>query len=205
MANLLRKWLNDEVALSSTVRDFESSFQNGFLFGELLHRFNQQRNFRDYFINTPSADSKVRNFVLLEPTLRRLGIPLSPRAAFEVMSGRKGAALKLLYKIRVVVDRLKSLPRVGQRVVDGVEPLANVSEKVSRPSFDQKSSQLFEHTIRNLVENENNVLMERHVQKYTDRQTQLLQSAAEAQVRSCDGFVGARNCASHPGVTSVGQ
>lgn len=172
--------MNDEVVLSSEVHDFEAAFRNGYLLGEILHRFNQQKSF-SMFVNTQSADSKVRNFVLLEPTLRRLGIPLSPRAAFDIMSGKKGAALKVLFGVKIVIDKLKNLPRVGQRVVDGVEPLPIMSEKVSRPSFDKKSSELFEYTIRNLVENENNVLMERHVQKYTNRQTVLLQNAAEAQ------------------------
>ena len=180
MAGLLRKWLNDEVVLSSEVHDFEPAFRNGYLLGEILHRFNQQKSF-PMFVNTQSADSKVRNFVLLEPTLRRLGIPLSPRAAFDIMSGKKGAALKVLFGVKIVIDKLKSLPRVGQRMVDGVEPLPIMSEKASRPSFDKKSSELFEYTIRNLVENENNVLMERHVEKYTNRQTVLLQNAAEAQ------------------------
>mgnify|MGYP000126431260 FL=1 len=181
MASLLRSWLNDDITLSSHVSSFETAFKNGYLFGEILHRFNQQKNFRD-FVNTPSADSKVRNFVLLEPTLRRLGIPISPRTAFDVMSAKKGAAMNLLYKLKVVIDKLRGLPRVGQRVVGGVEPLTNLSEKVSRPSFDKKSSELFEYAIRNLVENENNVMMERHVEKYTQRQTVLLQKAAEAQV-----------------------
>ncbi len=38
-------WLNDEVQLSSKVVDFESDFQNGYLLGELLAKYNQQLDF----------------------------------------------------------------------------------------------------------------------------------------------------------------
>lgn len=34
-------WLNDEVQLSRKVTSFEKDFSNGFLFGELLSKFNQ--------------------------------------------------------------------------------------------------------------------------------------------------------------------
>jgi len=41
MAELLAQWLNDEVSLSAKVTDFESDFANGYLFGELLYKYNQ--------------------------------------------------------------------------------------------------------------------------------------------------------------------
>jgi hypothetical protein len=42
MAELLAQWLNEEVVLSAKVTDFENDFANGYLFGELLYKYNQQ-------------------------------------------------------------------------------------------------------------------------------------------------------------------
>lgn len=40
MAELLAEWLNNEVGLSDKVTDFERDFANGYLFGELLYKYN---------------------------------------------------------------------------------------------------------------------------------------------------------------------
>jgi hypothetical protein len=45
MTELILSWLNDEVQLSHKITDFASDFQNGYLFGELLAKYNQQLNF----------------------------------------------------------------------------------------------------------------------------------------------------------------
>ncbi len=45
MSDIIYGWLNDEVQLSSRVTNFESDFANGYLFGELLAKYNQQLNF----------------------------------------------------------------------------------------------------------------------------------------------------------------
>lgn len=50
MSDLIRSWLNDEVQLSRKITDFEKDFNNGYLFGELLSKFNQQMDF-DSFVN----------------------------------------------------------------------------------------------------------------------------------------------------------
>lgn len=40
MADLLAKWLNEEIKLSTKVSDFEKDFASGYLLGELLYKFN---------------------------------------------------------------------------------------------------------------------------------------------------------------------
>ena len=50
MSDLIRSWLNDEVQLSQKITDFEKDFSNGYYFGELLSKFNQQMDF-DTFVN----------------------------------------------------------------------------------------------------------------------------------------------------------
>ena len=45
MSEILSRWLNDEVGLSRHVENFERDFANGYLFGELLARYQVQVNF----------------------------------------------------------------------------------------------------------------------------------------------------------------
>jgi hypothetical protein len=40
MADLLAKWLNEDIKLSQKINDFEKDFSNGFLLGELLAKYN---------------------------------------------------------------------------------------------------------------------------------------------------------------------
>lgn len=48
MSELILSWLNDELQLSRRVTSFEHDFTNGFLFGEILARYNQQLNFGEF-------------------------------------------------------------------------------------------------------------------------------------------------------------
>lgn len=48
MSELLLSWLNDEVQLSKKITSFDSDFANGYYFGELLSKFNQQLNFSEF-------------------------------------------------------------------------------------------------------------------------------------------------------------
>jgi hypothetical protein len=73
MADLLAKWLNEDIRLSEKVINFEQDFASGYLLGELLHKFNQQDNFEE-FSKKDNISTKVKNFEKLEPTLRNLNI-----------------------------------------------------------------------------------------------------------------------------------
>ena len=68
---LLEQWLNEELPLSRSVSSVEDAFTNGYLLGETLHIFNQQNDFGD-FQDKDSAKARLRNFCLLEPTIRYL-------------------------------------------------------------------------------------------------------------------------------------
>jgi len=48
MADILYTWLNTEVDLSKKITNIEQDFANGHLLGELLYKFNQLTNFRDF-------------------------------------------------------------------------------------------------------------------------------------------------------------
>jgi hypothetical protein len=48
---LILSWLNDEVQLSTKIVNIEAQFSNGYLFGELLEKHNQQLDFLEEFVN----------------------------------------------------------------------------------------------------------------------------------------------------------
>ena len=48
MSSILLTWLNTEVDLSKKVTNMEKAFANGYLLGELLHKFNQLTNLSDF-------------------------------------------------------------------------------------------------------------------------------------------------------------
>jgi hypothetical protein len=48
MSDLILSWLNDEVQLSAKITNFEEDFRNGYFFGELLSKYNQQLNFSEF-------------------------------------------------------------------------------------------------------------------------------------------------------------
>lgn len=60
MSDLIANWLNNEIELSKvgasradppqtvTPESVERDFANGYLFGELLFKFNQQSNFKEF-------------------------------------------------------------------------------------------------------------------------------------------------------------
>lgn len=48
MSDILLTWLNTEVDLTRQVSQLEKEFANGYLLGELLYKFNQLTNFREF-------------------------------------------------------------------------------------------------------------------------------------------------------------
>lgn len=48
MSEILFTWLNTEVDLSKKIENMEKDFSNGYLLGELLYKFNQLTNIRDF-------------------------------------------------------------------------------------------------------------------------------------------------------------
>jgi len=103
MSELLQNWLNNEVGLSTNVSNFEKDFASGYLFGEILHKFWQADS--EQFQNKNSHQAKIANFKTLEPILRALGIKCNATLINAVMNGERGAALRLLYQLKMASER----------------------------------------------------------------------------------------------------
>ncbi|KAG6968974.1 hypothetical protein JG688_00005543 [Phytophthora aleatoria] len=152
MAELLLRWLNHELELSTHVTDVESDFASGYLLGEILHRLNHQHNFAD-FMRSSSVDAKVLNFCLLEPTLRNLNVEFDANVAVAIMNEKKDAAANLLYQIKMASARVGRAPGVSTKSLErtGILPLHNRPVKLAKPVYDSEKHKLFEYSIRRHV------------------------------------------------------
>ncbi len=104
MSEILLTWLNTEVDMSRKILDMERDFSNGYLLGELLYKFNQLTNFRE-FVDASNRMSKISNFTLLQGVLKNIGVNFDMNIAKQIMEGKKGVVLKLLYQIRSKLEK----------------------------------------------------------------------------------------------------
>ena len=173
MSKLLLDWLNDEVKLSHTIVSIENDFCNGYLLGELLHRYNQQSDF-EKFIDKSTPDAKIINFCSLEPTMRRIGIRFSSKVVFDIVNAKKGVMKTMLYEIKTALDGISKnssnfkSSKSDSKVLRIIQP--------SRPSYDKTQSDTFETAIRSFMENPNTIRMMRATEKYTSRINDFRQS-----------------------------
>lgn len=69
MTELLRRWVNDEIKVSRTVKSFDSDFCNGYLFGEILSRYGllDPQVLATKFSNDQTPGCKLGNFTQVSP------------------------------------------------------------------------------------------------------------------------------------------
>lgn len=149
MTSLLLNWLNHDIQLSIPITNLPHDFSSGYLLGELLSRLNQQPNFSD-FMNTATADAKIINFCLLEPTFRHLHIPFDASHAVAIMNMREDAAGNLLYQLQMTSKRLQRQGIVSTKSTRTI-PLHTTPQYLAKPTYDAINHQLFEQAIRRQV------------------------------------------------------
>ncbi|KAI9355938.1 hypothetical protein DFJ73DRAFT_824011 [Zopfochytrium polystomum] len=168
MSAILSSWLKDELRLShprSASWDLDASFQNGYLFGQLLRRLDVcSAEFDSQFTNSKTMEASIANFTVIERILRdKLGIKLSPNAAFDLITAKPGSAARLLYQIkactgsvtvatrgapspasperdRPAVVRRISLPPLG-RAATGAAAAAPTKKKTAAPPRDEDTGE----------------------------------------------------------------
>lgn len=104
MTNLIEDWLNNEVKLSRKILNIDEDFKNGYLFGELLHRYQQISNFNEYK-NKDDQETKLSNLKNVETSLRELNIKLEKGRIFDVLNQKKGVAARFLYQIKMMLSK----------------------------------------------------------------------------------------------------
>uniref|UniRef100_A0A8C5K7S7 Calponin-homology (CH) domain-containing protein n=1 Tax=Jaculus jaculus TaxID=51337 RepID=A0A8C5K7S7_JACJA len=107
-SEILCQWLNQELKVSWTVnpKSFAKAFSNGYLIGEVLHKFELQEDFSE-FSESRGATAKLNNFSRLEPTLHLLGVQFDQNVAQSIITEKPGAATKLLYQLYIALQKKK--------------------------------------------------------------------------------------------------
>ncbi|CAL9708072.1 unnamed protein product [Knipowitschia caucasica] len=108
MTEMLCRWLNEDLRLSQVVepRTFTKAFSNGYLLGEILHKYQLQSDFH-MFLKKERSISMLNNFTRLEPALHLLGISFSATAAQELMQKKHGAAEHLVQQLYISLENRK--------------------------------------------------------------------------------------------------
>mmetsp|Transcript_28813 Transcript_28813/g.67053 ORF Transcript_28813/g.67053 Transcript_28813/m.67053 type:complete len:2032 (-) Transcript_28813:99-6194(-) len=150
MSDLLQNWLNNDVGLSVNITNFEKDFANGYLFGEILHKFRQQDDFHQ-FENKSSHEAKMANYQRLEPTFKALGIKFNAQQGNAMMGGERGASLRILYQLKMTADRLSLASDASERSRETGAPVGSGVTKgirIAREKFDSHERRFFEHRLR---------------------------------------------------------
>ncbi|XP_055080214.1 sperm flagellar protein 2 [Periophthalmus magnuspinnatus] len=108
MTDILCRWLNEELRLSQVVepKTFAKAFSTGYLFGEILHKYQLQSDFH-MFMKKERSISTLNNFTRLEPSLHVLGISFSTTTARELMQEKQGVAIHLVQQLYISLQRKK--------------------------------------------------------------------------------------------------
>ncbi|TRY71440.1 hypothetical protein DNTS_011674 [Danionella cerebrum] len=125
MSDIICQWLNSELRLSKVVepQTFARDFSNGYLIGEILHRYEMQEDFH-LFSKQNTANAKLNNFTRVEPTLHLLTVPFDLSMARALMQGRHGAATQLLYQLYILLQR-KSKTGLTATAMEVMQPTAS--------------------------------------------------------------------------------
>uniref|UniRef100_A0A8C6AMK2 Sperm flagellar 2 n=1 Tax=Monodon monoceros TaxID=40151 RepID=A0A8C6AMK2_MONMO len=144
MSEILCQWLNQELKVSQTVspKSFAKAFSNGYLIGEVLHKFALQDDFAE-FSESRISSAKLNNFSRLEPTLHLLGVQFDQNVAHNIITEKPGAATKLLYQLYIALQRKK------KSVLTGVE--MQTMQPLTNTKVQNMKSETFRDRHRNLI------------------------------------------------------
>ncbi|CAD7950255.1 unnamed protein product [Amoebophrya sp. A25] len=152
MTEVLWDWCRDYAGVNV---ESEREFANGYKIAELLATHNQQLEFPAKFRDTDLIDDQINNFAELQPSLKNLGIKFLPSDAEAIMGNKRGAALRLLYQIKMVIDRIAmtqrpSLPasQHSDNLIIRDPKLLARSFRLPKPSADAEESRFFVNRLR---------------------------------------------------------
>ncbi|XP_038852765.1 sperm flagellar protein 2 [Salvelinus namaycush] len=159
MSDILCRWLNVELRLSKTVdpRSISKDFANGYLIGEVLHKYQLQGDF-DLFLKSNTANSKLNNFTLMEPTLQLLGVSFDLSMAQAVMREQHGAATRLLYQLFILLQKKRKAGLTGT-AMEAMQPAATAC-------LHRVENDIYSERLRTVVKREADLKLQKIALKY---------------------------------------
>ena len=104
MSDILLNYINNNIQLSKKITNIEHDFKNGVYFCELLEKTLNLKSF-EYNKNPKNIFEISENFELINKNLKLIGISLNNALKKEIIEGKNGAAAKLIYKIKIELNR----------------------------------------------------------------------------------------------------
>ena len=191
MAALLCKWLNsNECNLSVHIKpsSFEAQFSNGYYAGELLAKAYHARRLQlmddeDFsrFNNKSARTASINNYLLLQPILRSMQIALPVDQVRRIVIEERGAALDLLFKIRLALSRHDGkFPKVKVRKFEASIFNIHRDEKPPQPMW-TKATDLYDTIVdpkKTVAERDMGI----HLVHFEDSQNQWEEHCAQMEV-----------------------
>ena len=162
-------WLNTEVDLSKKITNMEKDFSNGYLLGELLHKFNQLTNL-DSFQDRNDREAMVNNFRILHDVLRNVGVKFDTNTATSIMHQKKGVIANLLYEIRSNLEKKGVNPEniSLKKSSHFQEMYAPMKFRQEIPPYDAFDSKHFIDTLQRKVRSQKEVDLENKLKRFED-------------------------------------
>ncbi|XP_037535972.1 sperm flagellar protein 2 [Nematolebias whitei] len=165
MSDILCKWLNQDLKLSKTLdpRNFAMDFSNGYLIGEILHKYQMQHDF-SMFLKRDTSIAKVNNFTRLEPTLKLLGISFDINTAQDLMQEKEGVVTHLLYQLYVSLEKRENTE------------ISRTMMEINRPPgqafLHKKEHEIFSCRLPQVVKRDSDLKLQKISQRFEDKYQQ---------------------------------
>uniref|UniRef100_A0A672IZ33 Sperm flagellar 2 n=1 Tax=Salarias fasciatus TaxID=181472 RepID=A0A672IZ33_SALFA len=166
MSEILCRWLNQELQLSRVVepKTLARDFSNGYLIGEVLHKYQLQSDF-SLFMKKDTSISKVNNFTRLEPTLKLLGISFNINTAQDLMQEKQGAATHLLYQLYDSLEKKKKAELSGT--------MMEIMQPAAIAKLHKKEHEIYSDRLHQVVRRDAETKLQKISQHYEEKYQQL--------------------------------
>uniref|UniRef100_F7AB98 Sperm flagellar 2 n=1 Tax=Monodelphis domestica TaxID=13616 RepID=F7AB98_MONDO len=181
MSDILCRWLNQEVKLSRTVssKGIEKDFSNGFLLGELLHKYELQDDF-PLFSEGRVSNAKLNNFSRLEPTFQLLGVQFDQNVAQNIMTEKHGSVTILLYQLYIALQKKRKSGLTGV-AMQTMRPLAPAKLQTMR-------SEIYRERLKNLVPRQTDLNLSRVSEKFEAKYKKMEEKIARVHFQNIRKF-----------------
>ncbi|XP_044537375.1 sperm flagellar protein 2 [Gracilinanus agilis] len=181
MSDILCRWLNQEVKLSRIVspKGLEKDFSNGFLLGELLHKYELQDDF-PLFSEGRVSNAKLNNFSRLEPTFQLLGVQFDQNVAQNIMTEKHGSVTILLYQLYIALQKKRKSGLTGV-AMQTMRPLAPAKLQTMK-------SEIYRERLKNLVPRQTDLNLRRVSEKFEAKYKKMEEKIARVHFQNIRKF-----------------
>ena len=167
------EWLNKDIVLSEKIDSIPDQFANGYLFGELLYRYNQILEFPGNFKNKNYKNAMVDNFTNIEACIRNLNIKFTVSMAQEIICKNLDTTFLLLRSLKNALEKTHGVVDVNVLKKTGAK---NITFPVNKFNFSKDrfaiiQNQIFHKRLSNILKPQDQVILDKKVEKFVEFQS----------------------------------